>query len=127
MLVPIALSRASWRPGGAAASRRRSDGGLHRVHRPRPDGSTTTLGRGGSDYSATLGAALDADEVQIWTDVPGVLSADPRQVPDARVVPGISYDEAQELAHFGAKSSTPHHPTGSVAWHSGAHPLHVPS
>src|SRR5918999_1186594 len=69
-----------------------------------PDGSTTTLGRGGSDYSATLlGAALDADEVQIWTDVPGVLSADPRQVPDARVVLGISYDEAQELAHFGAK------------------------
>lgn len=69
-----------------------------------PDGSTTTLGRGGSDYSATiLGAALDADEVQIWTDVPGVLSADPRQVPDARVIPQISYDEAQELAHFGAK------------------------
>ncbi len=69
-----------------------------------PDGTTTTLGRGGSDYSATLlGAALDADEVQIWTDVPGVLSADPRQVADARVVPGISYDEAQELAHFGAK------------------------
>ncbi|MCA9862816.1 MAG: aspartate kinase, partial [Thermomicrobiales bacterium] len=63
-----------------------------------------TLGRGGSDYSATLlGAALDADEVQIWTDVPGVLSADPRQVAEARVVPGISYDEAQELAHFGAK------------------------
>ena len=69
-----------------------------------PDGSTTTLGRGGSDYSATLlGAALDATEVQIWTDVPGVLSADPRQVADARVVPTISYDEAQELAHFGAK------------------------
>jgi aspartokinase/homoserine dehydrogenase 1 len=69
-----------------------------------PDGSTTTLGRGGSDYSATLlGAALNADEVQIWTDVPGVLSADPRQVPDARVVPNISYEEAQELAHFGAK------------------------
>jgi aspartokinase/homoserine dehydrogenase 1 len=69
-----------------------------------PDGSTTTLGRGGSDYSATLlGAALDADEVQIWTDVPGVLSADPRKVQEARVVPGISYDEAQELAHFGAK------------------------
>jgi len=69
-----------------------------------PDGATTTLGRGGSDYSATLlGAALDADEVQIWTDVPGVLSADPRQVDDARVVPHISYDEAQELAHFGAK------------------------
>lgn len=69
-----------------------------------PDGATTTLGRGGSDYSATLiGAALDAGEVQIWTDVPGVLSADPRQVADARVVPQVSYDEAQELAHFGAK------------------------
>ncbi|MFM9107903.1 MAG: aspartate kinase [Chloroflexota bacterium] len=69
-----------------------------------PDGSTTTLGRGGSDYSATLiGAALDATEVQIWTDVPGVLSADPRQVAEARVVPAVSYDEAQELAHFGAK------------------------
>lgn len=69
-----------------------------------PDGSTTTLGRGGSDYSATLlGAALMADEVQIWTDVPGVLSADPRQVADARVVPQVSFDEAQELAHFGAK------------------------
>lgn len=69
-----------------------------------PDGTTTTLGRGGSDYSATvLGAALDADEVQIWTDVPGVLSADPRAVASAMVVPEISYDEAQELAHFGAK------------------------
>jgi aspartate kinase len=69
-----------------------------------PDGATTTLGRGGSDYSATLlGAALDAHEVQIWTDVPGVLSADPRAVPSAMVVPEISYDEAQELAHFGAK------------------------
>ena len=69
-----------------------------------PDGSTTTLGRSGSDYSATLlGAALDAEEVQIWTDVPGVLSADPRKVPSARVVSEISFDEAQELAHFGAK------------------------
>jgi aspartate kinase len=69
-----------------------------------PDGAITTLGRGGSDYSATLlGAALMADEVQIWTDVPGVLSADPRQVKHARVVPQISFDEAQELAHFGAK------------------------
>jgi aspartate kinase len=69
-----------------------------------PDGSTTTLGRGGSDYSATLlGAALHADEVQIWTDVPGVLSADPRLVPDAREVPQLGFEEAQELAHFGAK------------------------
>jgi bifunctional aspartokinase / homoserine dehydrogenase 1 len=69
-----------------------------------PDGTTTTLGRGGSDYSATLlGAALHADEVQIWTDVPGVLSADPRLVPDAREVPQLGFEEAQELAHFGAK------------------------
>lgn len=69
-----------------------------------PDGTITTLGRGGSDYSATLlGAALMASEVQIWTDVPGVLSGDPRSVPDARVVPQVSFDEAQELAHFGAK------------------------
>ena len=68
-----------------------------------PDGATTTLGRSGSDYSATLiGAAIDADEVQIWTDVPGVLSADPRKVAAARIVSEISYDEAQELAHFGA-------------------------
>src|SRR4029078_10168158 len=67
-----------------------------------PDGTTTTLGRGGSDYSATLlGAALHAGEVQIWTDVPGVLSADPRLVPDAREVPQLGFEEAQELAHFG--------------------------
>jgi len=69
-----------------------------------PSGDTTTLGRGGSDYSATLlGAALDASEVQIWTDVPGVLTSDPRKIPSARVVPEVSFDEAQELAHFGAK------------------------
>lgn len=69
-----------------------------------PDGATTTLGRGGSDYSATLiGAALSATEVQIWTDVPGMLSADPRKVSSARVIPEVTYDEAQELAHFGAK------------------------
>ncbi|HET9660412.1 MAG TPA: aspartate kinase [Thermomicrobiales bacterium] len=69
-----------------------------------PDGTTTTLGRGGSDYSATLlGAALHADEVQIWTDVPGVLSADPRLVSGAREVPQLGFEEAQELAHFGAK------------------------
>jgi aspartate kinase len=69
-----------------------------------PSGETTTLGRGGSDYSATLlGASLEADEVQIWTDVPGVLTSDPRKVSGARVVPEVSFDEAQELAHFGAK------------------------
>jgi bifunctional aspartokinase / homoserine dehydrogenase 1 len=64
----------------------------------------TTLGRGGSDYSATiLGGALGADEVIIWTDVNGVLTADPRLVPGARTIPEISYREAAELAHFGAK------------------------
>src|SRR5260221_720609 len=68
------------------------------------DGTLTTLGRGGSDYSAeVLGAALGADEVIIWTDVDGVLTADPRLVPDARTIPEISYREAAELAYFGAK------------------------
>jgi len=68
------------------------------------DGVLTTLGRGGSDYSATiLGAALNADEIIIWTDVDGVLTADPRLVPDARTIPEISYREAAELAYFGAK------------------------
>jgi len=68
------------------------------------DGQLTTLGRGGSDYSATiLGAAMEADEVIIWTDVDGVLTADPRLVPEARTIPVISYREAAELAYFGAK------------------------
>jgi len=68
------------------------------------EGVLTILGRGGSDYSATIvGAALDADEVIIWTDVEGVLTADPKQVPDARTVPEMSYREAAEHAHFGAK------------------------
>jgi len=68
------------------------------------DGALTTLGRGGSDYSATiLGAALDAEEIIIWTDVEGVLTADPRLVSDARTIPEISYREAAELAYFGAK------------------------
>ncbi len=67
-------------------------------------GNTTTLGRGGSDYSAAiLGGALDAREIQIWTDVSGVLTADPRVVKDARTVPVLSYQEAAELAYFGAK------------------------
>src|SRR5208337_1461363 len=69
-----------------------------------PEGELTTLGRGGSDYSATiLGAALDADEVIIWTDVDGVLTADPRLVAEAQTIPEISYREAAELAYFGAK------------------------
>jgi aspartate kinase len=67
-------------------------------------GVTTTLGRGGSDYSAALfGAGLEADEIQIWTDVDGMLTADPRVVEAPRVVPRLSFDEASELAYFGAK------------------------
>jgi aspartokinase/homoserine dehydrogenase 1 len=69
-----------------------------------PEGVLTTLGRGGSDYSATiLGAALGADEIIIWTDVDGVLTADPKLVSDTRTIPEISYREAAELAYFGAK------------------------
>ena len=69
-----------------------------------PDGVTTTLGRGGSDYSAAIfGACLDVDEIQIWTDVDGMLTADPRVVPSPRVVPQLSFAEASELAYFGAK------------------------
>jgi aspartate kinase len=69
-----------------------------------PDGSTTTLGRGGSDYSAALvGAGIEAAEIQIWTDVDGMLTADPRVVNDAEVVPHLSFAEAAELAYFGAK------------------------
>ncbi len=68
------------------------------------DGATTTLGRGGSDYSGTIiGAALGAEEVQIWTDVSGIYSADPRLVADVRRVERISYAEATDLALYGAK------------------------
>jgi aspartate kinase len=67
-------------------------------------GVTTTLGRGGSDYSASLiGAALQADAIEIWTDVDGMLTADPRVVPAARLIERIRFDEASELASFGAK------------------------
>ncbi|MBK9091152.1 MAG: aspartate kinase [Holophagales bacterium] len=74
-----------------------------------PDGSTTTLGRGGSDYSAALlGAALQdagasVEAIEIWTDVDGILTADPRVVPTARIVSEVGYAEAAELAFFGAK------------------------
>jgi aspartate kinase len=80
-----------------------------------PDGATTTLGRGGSDYSAALiaaalhdvrtneGTKLPRTEIQIWTDVDGMLTADPRVVTDARCVPQLSFGEASELAYFGAK------------------------
>ena len=68
------------------------------------EGVTTTLGRGGSDYSAAIiGACLGASEIQIWTDVDGMLTADPRIVPNPYVVPHLSFAEASELAYFGAK------------------------
>ncbi|MFW5741858.1 MAG: lysine-sensitive aspartokinase 3 [Spirochaetota bacterium] len=68
------------------------------------DGVTTTLGRGGSDYSATiLGASLGAESVEIWTDVDGIMTSDPRIIPEARTLASISYDEAAELAYFGAR------------------------
>jgi len=68
------------------------------------DGFTTTLGRGGSDYSAALiAAAMDAKELQIWTDVNGMMTSDPRLVPTAHPIEHLSYEEAMELSHFGAK------------------------
>src|SRR5713226_4008207 len=68
------------------------------------DGVPTTLGRGGSDYSAAIiGAALDADRIEIWTDVEGMMTTDPRLCPDARTIKRISFNEAAELAYFGAK------------------------
>ncbi len=67
-------------------------------------GVTTTLGRGGGDYTASLvGAALDAEAIEIWTDVDGMLTADPRVVPEARLIEQIRFDEAAELASFGAR------------------------
>jgi aspartate kinase len=69
-----------------------------------PAGVTTTLGRGGSDFSAAIvGAGIDAEEIQIWTDVDGVMTRDPKLVPDAHRVKIISFTEAAELAYFGAK------------------------
>jgi len=69
-----------------------------------PEGVITTLGRGGSDYSAgIIGSVLPADDVWIWTDVDGVMTADPRLVPAARTLPQISYSEIAELAYYGAK------------------------
>ncbi|ASW76531.1 aspartate kinase [Chryseobacterium piperi] len=68
------------------------------------NGNTTTLGRGGSDYTASIiASAVDAEEIQIWTDVSGMMTADPRLVSHAKAIPEISYQEAMELSHFGAK------------------------
>jgi bifunctional aspartokinase / homoserine dehydrogenase 1 len=69
-----------------------------------PANETTTLGRGGSDYTASIvGAALGADEIEIWTDVDGVMTADPRRVSEAFSLETLSFEEAMELSHFGAK------------------------
>ena len=69
-----------------------------------PEGETTTLGRGGSDYTAAImAAALNAEVLDIWTDVSGMMTADPRLVSQAIPIPNISYEEAMELSHFGAK------------------------
>jgi aspartate kinase len=69
-----------------------------------PEGETTTLGRGGSDFSAAIaGAGIDAEEIQIWTDVDGMLTCDPRVLPGGHLVKQISFSEAAELAYFGAK------------------------
>jgi len=68
------------------------------------NGESTTLGRGGSDYTASIiGAALDAVEIEIWTDVDGIMTADPRKVKDAYSLKAVTYEEAMEMSHFGAK------------------------
>ena len=86
-------------------------------------GRTTTLGRGGSDLTASLlGAALDADRIEIWTDVDGMLTADPRLVEDAFSIPQMTYAEAAEMATFGAKVLFP--PTMAPALRAGI-PIHV--
>ncbi len=72
------------------------------------DGEITTLGRGGSDYTATIiAAALEADEVWVWTDVDGLMTSDPKIVPSAKVIPELSFHEAIEMAIFGAKAMHP--------------------
>jgi aspartokinase/homoserine dehydrogenase 1 len=81
---------------------------------------TTTLGRGGSDYTASvIGAALNADEIEIWTDVDGVMTADPKKVKRAFTLPAISYIEAMEMSHFGAKVIYP--PTLQPAFNKKIH------
>jgi aspartate kinase len=72
------------------------------------DGEITTLGRGGSDYTATIiAAALEVDEVWVWTDVDGLMTSDPKIVPSAKVIPELSFQEAMEMAIFGAKAMHP--------------------
>ncbi len=108
---------AEWGPLGPAIQWQASDDRLRAMLGPEAmtlvitgyiasdaSGIQTTLGRNGSDFSASIfGALLSATEIHIWTDVDGVLSADPRRVPDAQVITALSYNEAMELAYFGAK------------------------
>jgi aspartokinase/homoserine dehydrogenase 1 len=90
-----------------------------------PDGTTTTLGRGGSDLTATLlGRALGASRVVLWKDVPGILTADPRAVPDARLLPQMHHREAAEVAYFGAKVL---HPRALIPLDGSRIELHVRS
>ena len=86
-------------------------------------GATTTLGRGGSDYTAAiLGAAVDASVVEIWTDVSGMMTADPRLVSNAKVIENISYYEAMELVAFWSQSHLPaYHSAGDEPEHPGTH------
>ena len=114
MITDAAYSRAEPQPDEIAAACRTSIlplvkkkkvpvlGGF--IGSAKGTGITTTLGRGGSDYSASLfGAAVKADVIEIWTDVDGMLTADPRVVPKAHLIEQIAFDEASELASFGAK------------------------
>lgn len=88
-------------------------------------GETTVLGRSGSDYTAALlGQVLEADEVEIWTDVDGILSADPRIVPEARTLTRVSYREAAEMSYFGAKVV---HPKTMTPCEAGGIPLRIRS
>jgi aspartokinase/homoserine dehydrogenase 1 len=90
-----------------------------------PDGTVTTLGRGGSDLTATLLArCLGAARVVLWKDVPGILTADPRAVPDARLLPQMHHREAAEVAYFGAKVL---HPRALIPLDGSRIPLHVRS
>ena len=99
-LFPETYSRLR-RPSRRLPKTRRRDGRLHRLHE---EGVTTTLGRGGSDFTASIvGAGIGAEEIQIWTDVDGMLTADPTILPGGHRVKTISFAEAAELAYFGAK------------------------
>jgi aspartate kinase len=114
MITDATFSRAEPQPDDIAASCRANVIPLVRqgkipvmggfIGSAKGSGITTTLGRGGSDYSASLfGAAVQADAIEIWTDVDGMLTADPRVVQGARLIDQIAFDEASELASFGAK------------------------